>query len=256
MGRLDNRVAIVTGASRGIGAAAAEAFAREGASVVINTIADERMEAMASEVVGRITDAGGAAISVVADVTEPKQVDDMVERARSEFGDVDVLVANAAYSQRRAWNEIEIDQWDRTMAVNLRGTFLCSRAVHPGMLRKGQGSIVTVTSVTVELGMAGLLDYVTSKAGIIGLTRALAREVGGDGIRVNSVMPGAIRTEHEVELDLTPAEELERVMAVRQSLPQRGFAEDLAGTFVYLASDDSAFVTGQVIAVDGGWIHH
>ena len=256
MGRLDNRVAIVTGASRGIGAAAAEAFAREGASVVINTIADERMEAMASEVVGRITDAGGAAISVVADVTEPKQVDDMVERARSEFGDVDVLVANAAYSQRRAWNEIEIDQWDRTMAVNLRGTFLCSRAVHPGMLRKGQGSIVTVTSVTVELGMAGLLDYVTSKAGIIGLTRALAREVGGDGIRVNSVMPGAIRTEHEVELDLTPAEELERVMAERQSLPQRGFAEDLAGTFVYLASDDSAFVTGQVIAVDGGWIHH
>lgn len=256
MGRLDNRVAIVTGASRGIGAAAAEAFAREGASVVINTIADERMEALASEVVGRITGAGGAAISVVADVTVPEQVEDMVERAQSEFGDVDVLVANAAYSQRRAWNEIEIDQWDRTMAVNLRGTFLCSRAVHPGMLRKGQGSIVTVTSVTVELGMAGLLDYVTSKAGIIGLTRALAREVGGDGIRVNSVMPGAIRTEHEVELDLTPAEELERVMAERQSLPQRGFAKDLAGTFVYLASDDSAFVTGQVIAVDGGWIHH
>lgn len=256
MGRLDNRVAIVTGASRGIGAAAAEAFAREGAGVVVNSIADDRMEAMASDVVARITDAGGAAIAVVADVTVPKQVDDMVERARIEFGDVDVLVANAAYSQRRPWNEIDIDQWDRTMAVNLRGTFLCSRAVHPGMLRKGQGSIVTVTSVTVELGMAGLLDYVASKAGIIGLTRALAREVGGDGIRVNSVMPGAIRTEHEVELDLTPADELERVMAERQSLPQRGYAEDLAGTFVYLASDDSAFVTGQVIAVDGGWIHH
>ena len=224
--------------------------------MVINTIADDRMEALASEVVDRITGAGGAAMSVVADVTVPRQVDDMVERARSELGEVDVLVANAAFSERCAWNEIEIDQWDRTMAVNLRGTFLCARAVHPGMLRTGRGSIVTVTSVTVELGMAGLLDYVTSKAGIIGLTRALAREVGGDGIRVNSVMPGAIRTEHEVELDLTPADELERLMAERQSLPQRGFAEDLAGTFVYLASDDSAFVTGQVIAVDGGWIHH
>ena len=256
MGRLDQRVAIVTGASRGIGAATAEAFAREGASVVINTIADERMEAMASEVVQRITDAGGSAISVVADVSVPKQVTDMVERATGEFGDVDVLVTNAAYSDRQAWTEISIEHWDRTMAVNLRGALLCAQAVHPGMLRKERGSIITVSSVTVELGMAGNLDYVTSKAGIIGFTRALAREVGGDGIRVNSVMPGAIRTEHEVELDFGEEEELARRMAERQSLPQRGYAEDLAGTFVYLASDDSAFVTGQVIAVDGGWIHH
>ena len=180
----------------------------------------------------------------------------MVVRAREAFGDVDVLVANAAYSKRCAWNEISVEQWERTMAVNLRGTFLCSKAVHPGMLRKARGSIITVTSVTVDLGMAGSLDYVASKAGIIGLTRALAREVGSDGIRVNSVMPGAIRTEHEVELETADEDELARLMAERQSLPQRGYAEDLAGTFVYLASDDSAFVTGQVVAVDGGWIHH
>lgn len=256
MGRLENRVAIVTGASRGIGAAAAEAFAREGASVVINTIAEERMDAMASEVVARITHAGGAAIKAVADVTVPSEVDEMVVRAREAFGDVDVLVANAAHSRRCPWNEISVEQWERTMAVNLRGTFLCSKAVHPGMLRKGRGSIITVTSVTVDLGMAGNLDYVASKAGIIGLTRALAREVGSDGIRVNSVMPGAIRTEHEVELEITDEAELARLMAERQSLPQRGYAEDLAGTFVYLASDESGFVTGQVIAVDGGWIHH
>lgn len=256
MGRLEDRVAIVTGASRGIGAATAEAFAREGASVVINTIADERMDAMASEVVARITEAGGAAIKVVADVTVPSEVEAMVGRARDAFGDVDVLVANAAYSKRCAWNEISVEQWERTMAVNLRGTFLCAKAVHPGMLRKARGSIITVTSVTVDLGMAGSLDYVASKAGIIGLTRALAREVGSDGIRVNSVMPGAIRTEFEVELETIDEHELATLMAERQSLPQRGYAEDLAGTFVYLASDDSAFVTGQVIAVDGGWINH
>ena len=256
MGRLDNRVALVTGASRGIGAAAAEAFAREGASVVINTIPDERMDAMASDVVSRITEAGGAAIKVVADITVPAQVEAMVADAQKAFGDVDVLVANAAYAKRSAWNEISVEQWDRTMAVNVRGTFLCARAVHPGMLRKERGSIITVTSVTVDLGMAGSLDYVASKAGVIGLTRALAREVGPDGIRVNSVMPGAIRTEYEVELETETEDELAKRLAELQSLPQRGYAEDLAGTFVYLASDDSAFVTGQVVAVDGGWIHH
>ena len=141
------------------------------------------------------------------------------------------------------------------MAVNVRGTFLCSRAVYPGMLRKGRGSIITLTSVTVDLGMAGFLDYVSSKAGIIGLTRALAREIGGDGIRVNSVMPGAIRTEQEVELNFDERE-LAALSAERQSIPRRGYADDLTGTFVYLASDDSAFVTGQVFTVDGGWIHH
>lgn len=256
MGRLEDRVAIVTGASRGIGAAAAEAFAREGASVVINTIPEERMDDMASEVVTRITSAGGNAIKVAADVTVARDVEELVERASSAFGDVDVLVANAAYSRRRPWNEISVEQWDQTMAVNLRGTFLCAKAVHPGMLRKGRGSIITVTSVTVDLGMAGTLDYVSSKAGIIGLTRALAREVGPDGIRVNSVMPGAIRTEHEVELESVGEAELAELMKERQSLPQRGYAEDLAGTFVYLASEDSAFVTGQIVAVDGGWINH
>ncbi len=256
MGRLENRVALVTGASRGIGAAAAEAFAREGASVVINTFPDERMDAMASEVVGRICDAGGSAIKVAADVSEPKDVDRLVDRAQSEFGDIDILVANAAYSRRCAWHEISVEQWDQTMAVNLRGTFLCAKAVYPGMLRKERGSIITVTSVTVDLGMAGSLDYVSSKAGIIGLTRALAREVGPDGIRVNSVMPGAIRTEMEEELETMDEADLAALMAERQSLPQRGYAQDLAGTFVYLASDDSAFVTGQVVAVDGGWINH
>jgi 3-oxoacyl-[acyl-carrier protein] reductase len=255
MVRLANRVAIVTGASWGIGAAVAEAFAREGACVVVNTLPEERMDTLADGVVARIDAGGGRAIKVPADISVPEEVDRMVALAETTFGDVDVLVANAAYSERVAWDKITVEQWDRTMAVNVRGTFLCSRAVYPGMLRKGRGSIITLTSVTVDLGMAGFLDYVSSKAGIIGLTRALAREVGKEGIRVNSVMPGAIRTEQEVELNFDERE-LAALSAERQSIPRRGYADDLTGTFVYLASDDSAFVTGQVLTVDGGWIHH
>jgi 3-oxoacyl-[acyl-carrier protein] reductase len=254
-GRLDKRVAIVTGASWGIGAAAAEAFAREGACVVVNNLPEERMDALAQGVVDRINEAGGHAIKVPADISVPSEVDHLMSVAESTFGDVGIMVANAAYSERGVWNEIPIEQWDRTMAVNLRGTYLCARAAYPGMLRLGGGSIITLTSVTVELGMAGFVDYVSTKAGIIGLTRALAREVGGDGIRVNGVMPGAIRTEQEVELNFDE-HELAVLSAERQSIPRRGYAEDLAGTFVYLASDDSAFVTGQVITVDGGWVHH
>ena len=253
--RLENRVAIVTGASWGIGAAAAEAFAREGACVVVNNLPEDRMDALAQGVVDRIVDEGGRAIKVPADISVPAEVEHLVSVAESTFGDVGIMVANAAYSEREQWTEIPIEQWDRTMAVNLRGTYLCARAVYPSMLRLGGGSIITLTSVTVELGMAGFVDYVASKAGIIGLTRALAREVGGDGIRVNSVMPGAIRTEQEVELNFDE-HELAVLSAERQSIPRRGYADDLAGTFVYLASDDSAFVTGQVITVDGGWVHH
>jgi len=255
MSRLADRVAIVTGASWGIGAAVAEAYAREGAAVVVNTLPEDRMDHLATEVVERITAAGGEAIKVPADISDPEQVTHLVSVAEQTFGDIDILVANAAYSERTPWHEIELAQWDRTMGVNLRGTFLCARAVYPSMLRSGSGSIITLTSVTVDLGMAGFLDYVSSKAGIIGLTRALAREIGRDGIRVNTVMPGAIRTEQEVELQFDERE-LAALSAERQSIPRRGYADDLTGTFVYLASDDSTFVTGQIITVDGGWIHH
>jgi 3-oxoacyl-[acyl-carrier protein] reductase len=255
MKRLENRVAIVTGASWGIGAAVAEAFASEGAAVVVNNLPEERMDTLAEGVVRRIVAAGGRAIKVPADISVPEDVERMVETAERTFGDIDILVANAAYSERTPWNEISLEQWDRTMNVNVRGTYLCARAVYPSMLRLGRGSIITLTSVTVDLGMAGFLDYVSSKAGIIGLTRALAREVGREGIRVNSVMPGAIRTEQEVELNFDERE-LAELSAERQSIPRRGYADDLTGTFVYLASDDSAFVTGQVMTVDGGWVHH
>lgn len=254
-GKLAGRVALVTGASWGIGASVAKLFAREGASVVVNTYPDDKMSKLADGVVDAIRADGGSAVKVPADISSEEQVAEMVEAARREFGDVDILVTNAAYGVRVPWHEISIKQWDYTQAVNVRGAFLCAKACYPGMLRRKGGNIITVTSVTVELGMAGLLDYVSSKAALIGFTRALAREVGKDGIRVNSVMPGAIRTEQEIALGFDE-EELKKLSAERQCLPRRGFADDLAGTFLYLASDDSSFVSGQVVNVDGGWIHY
>jgi 3-oxoacyl-[acyl-carrier protein] reductase len=254
-GRLEGRVALVTGASWGIGAAVARAFARQGASVVVSSYPDAAMEALADDVVGDIVGAGGRAIRLSADVTSRAQIDQVVSATRRELGDIDVLVANAAYSNRLPWHQISAEQWDHTLAVNLRGAFLCAQACYPGMRSKGSGSIIAVTSVTVELGMSGLLDYVSSKAGLIGFTRALAREVGPEGIRVNAVMPGAIRTEQEIALGFDE-EELRVLSAQRQCLPRRGFADDLTGAFVFLASDESSFISGQVINVDGGWIHY
>lgn len=254
-GRLDGKVAFISGASWGIGAAVAKAYALEGASVVVSSYPEQQMEERADEVVKSITDSGGRAIRISADVTSREQIDQVVSEARDAFGDIDILVANAAYANRLPWHQISVEQWDRTLEVNVRGAFLCAQACYEGMLRKGGGSIIAVTSVTVNLGMAGMLDYVTSKAGLIGFTRALAREVGKEGIRVNAVMPGAIRTEQEVALGFDE-DELIELSAERQCIPRRGFAEDLAGTFVYLASNDSSFVSGQVITVDGGWIHY
>lgn len=254
MGRLDGRVALITGGSRGIGAAVARRFAAEGAAVAVNHPPHDDMRRLALDLVADIIRDGGRAIAVEGDVSKEADVVTMVETTASELGDIGVLVANAAASSRRPWSEIDLEGWERTFAVNVSGAFLCARAVHPGMLRLGGGAIITVSSVMAHLGLTSSLDYVATKAALIGMTRSLAREVGPDGIRVNSVMPGAIRTEHELELGLDE-ETLAQRLRELQCLPRRGYAEDLAGTFLFLASDDSSFVTGQVIAVDGGWVH-
>lgn len=255
MERLTGKVALVTGASRGIGAAVVERLAREGAIVALGHHPGDEMTALAAGVAERIVTGGGQAMTVGADVTDESAVTGMVEEVAERFGDIDVLVANAGGGERQPWDQLSADAWDRVVAVNLRSTFLCAKAVHPGMRRRGAGAIITVSSVMAHLGMAGSLPYVSAKAGIIGLTRGLAREAGPDGIRVNCVMPGGIRTEQEEEAFPGQEEEILARMVDQQCLPRRGYAEDLAGTFAYLASDDSAFVTGQVIAVDGGWVH-
>jgi 3-oxoacyl-[acyl-carrier protein] reductase len=250
--RLLGKVALVTGASRGIGAAVAVEYARQGAAVAVNHPPTEEMRKLAEECVAEITDGGGRAIAVAADVAVRAEVEAMVAEIRDRLGPVRILVANAAWSQRRPWRDISDEDWDRMMAVNVRGMFLCARAVQPDMAAAGDGAIIAVGSVMSELGSVGALHYVTAKAGVIGLTRALAREVGDQGIRVNCVLPGAIRTEHELESGVDQGD-LAVAAARRQCLPRRGVAADLVGAFVFLAAAESDFVTGQVLAVDGGW---
>lgn len=254
--KLTGKVALVTGASWGIGAAVCRGLAREGAAVAVNHLPTERMSDLAEEVAADIRRAGGTAIAMPADVSDRNQVESMVESIGAQLGGVDVLVNNAAAQDRLPWTQITEEQWNHVLAVNLTGPLLCAQAVFPHMRARGYGKIIMVTSVTVELGHTPLLHYVTSKAGLIGFTRALAREAGPEGIRVNAVMPGAIRTEQEIEAFPDQEGELRALLAERQCLPQRGVAEDLVGAFVYLAGPESDFVTGQVLTVDGGWIHY
>ncbi len=256
-GRLAGEVALVTGAWRGIGAAVCRAFAAEGAHLAVNyppksVAAGEGAEQLVEE----LRAGGTRAIAVEADVGDRASVQAMVGDTEAELGGVGILVANAAATARLPWTDIDEAEWERVMRVNVTGTLFCSQAVFPAMQARGRGKIVTVSSVMVELGSPNALHYVTSKAALIGLTRSLAREVGKDGICVNCVMPGAIRTENEDELYPGAAERTAIEQAARQSIPRRGFAEDLTGAFVYLASGDSDFVSGQVMVVDGGWVNY
>lgn len=252
--RLAGKVAIVTGASRGIGAAVVRGLCAEGASVVIGHHHDDEMASLALDLAGEMVGDGHRSLAHAADISDPGEVREMVAVATDTFGSPDVLVANAAAFHRSSWSDIDVDDWDRVLEVNARGTFLCCREVLPGMCERGSGSIITVGSVTSRAGVTGMLPYVASKGAVVAMTRALAREVGPTGVRVNAVAPGAIRTEMELE---TPGDEEagDEMAATFQSIPRRVVADDLVGTFVYLASDDSRAVTGQVVAVDGGWVH-
>jgi 3-oxoacyl-[acyl-carrier protein] reductase len=251
--KLRDHVALVTGGSRGIGRALCLGLAAEGARVVVN-YATRREGAEAT--VRAIEQAGGQALAMRADVASATDVEAMVRAATERFGTVDVLVNNAAVTDaHKPWQQISEAEWDRVLAVNLKGCFLCLRAVYPFMQKAGWGRIINVSSVTFWLGRPNLLHYVSSKAGMIGFTRTLAREVGADGITVNALTPGAIQTEAELELfpdQAGLAGWLNEVQAIRR----RGTAQDVVGAVVFLASDDSSFITGQTINVDGGWAMH
>lgn len=244
-------VALITGASRGIGAAIACRLASDGMSVAINSHPDETKMLEAKNVVAEIKGSGQRAAMYVADISRAGDVDAMFTRCESELGPVTALVLNAGATCRSPWHEITESAWDRTTAVNLKGAFLCCRRAFP--TGTSGGGIVTVSSIQADLGTPHSLAYNTTKAGLIGFTRSLARELGPRGIRVNCVMPGAIRTEAEQE-EFRDERTVKRVVLKQQCLRRRGEPEDIAAAVSFLLGSDSQFVTGQTLCVDGGWV--
>lgn len=251
--RLKDRVVIVTGGGVGIGKAYSKAVAKEGAKVVVADIQDVEARKVAAD----IAQAGGEAIAVAVDVTSPEKTQAMADAALNQYGRIDVLVNNAGlYSALKKKNFMEIDpeEWDRVMAVNLKGLFLCVKAVYPAMKRQGKGKIINISSGTALSGSPLFLHYVSSKAGVLGFTRALAREVGGDNICVNSIMPGLTISGSNQEGVMTPEQLADR--RKRRCIQRDQYPQDLVGTVIFLASDDSDFMTGQAIGVDGGMNMH
>ena len=245
---MTGKTAIVTGAATGIGRATAQLLAERGARVVAAGLQSERLR----ETVAEIAAAGGEAIAVDADVSDPAAIEQVAARAQEAFGGADVLVNNAASYPIGPWHEMDAAQWDAVFATNIRGYFLMARAVRPQMIARGGGAVVNVASVTFFTGNALLLAYVASKGAVIGFTRALAREAGPEGIRANAVAPGAFPTAAtEIHAD---QEGLWRDVLEAQSIKRRGEVEDVARAIAFFASDDSSFVSGQTLLVDGGWM--
>jgi 3-oxoacyl-[acyl-carrier protein] reductase len=245
MDKLRDRVAIVTGGARGIGGAIAAAFADEGADVVV---ADVLGVDAATDTLDAIAAAGRRSLVVHTDVADEASVRAMVDQAYEEFGHVDILVNNAGVFSQHLFHELPVEAFDRVLAINLRGVFLCTRFVLPRMLERGSGNVINVASQLGQIGGVEMVHYSASKAGVIGLTKALAREVSTKGIRVNAIAPGPILTQ-------MMAEETEEWAAQKLSeLPIGRFGEthEVAPTAVFLASDESSYYVGQTLCPNGG----
>jgi NAD(P)-dependent dehydrogenase (short-subunit alcohol dehydrogenase family) len=245
--RLSGKVAVITGGAAGIGFAYAERFLAEGASVVVADIADP------GPAVGKLG-APERVIGIRTDVADATSVRAMVDATIARFGRIDVLVNNAAVFATltpHRFDEIPEAEWDRVMAVNVKGVWNCARAVAPAMRAQGGGRIVNVASAIVAKGTALLMHYVTSKGAVVAMTRALARELGPDRITVNAVAPGLILSDTVLANPAITSFQEAAVMQAR-SLRREAFPADVEGTVVFLASDDSAFMSGQTLIVDGG----
>jgi 3-oxoacyl-[acyl-carrier protein] reductase len=253
-GRLADRVAIITGGGHGIGKAYALGLAKEGAKVVIAEIDGKAAAAVAGELVQQ----GFQAIGVTTDVADRASVDAMARRAVETYGKIDILVNNAAIfatvpMSRSPFDQIEVEEWDRMMTVNLRGTWLASRAAIAHMRERGYGKIINISSGTALKGSASRIHYVTSKAGILGFTRTLAREVGNLGICVNCVAPGSTLSEENPDEGII---KMRNAAASERALKRTQTPEDLVGAIVFFASPESDFITGQTLVVDGGSCMH
>ena len=252
--RLKNKVAIITGGAYGLGRAFGLGMADEGAKIVI---ADIDLKA-AENTVKEIEDSGGEAIGVKTDVSVLEETLEAAEKAVKRFGDIDILINNAAvnFREKLTWGSfmtLDLAEWDRVMAVNLKGPLLCIRAAFPFMKKQGRGKIVNIASGTFFLSSAPIPHYIASKGGVIGLTRALSAELGQHNININCIAPG--RTLNE-DLDNDEALEACKARAAFRSLKRVEYPEDLVGAAIFFASSDSDFITGQTLVVDGGEVKH
>jgi NAD(P)-dependent dehydrogenase (short-subunit alcohol dehydrogenase family) len=249
MGRLEGKVAIVTGGSQGIGSAYCKKLAEEGAKIVVADLVD------GANVVGVIEQAGGEAVYVETDVANEASNNNMVAAAVDAFGRVDILVANAGlytHLARKPSTEETIDEWDQVYNVNIKGVWLGAKAAIPEMKKNGYGKIVNIASTAAFNGTPGITRYAASKAAVVGITRSMAREFGDDGIRINAIAPGPIETETGAAVETEEGKARRIAGGKKRALGRNGVPQDVVGLCVFLSSPQSDFMTGQTVVVDGG----
>lgn len=246
MGRLDEKVAIITGGASGIGKKTAEIFSKEGAAIAIFDVNREALNQTEKE----IRDNGGKCNGYVVDVTNFEDVTEKVKEVIEDFGKIDVLVNNAGITRDNFLTKMEIDDWNKVISINLTGTFNCAKATASYMMEQSKGNIVNVSSVVGVYGNIGQTNYAASKAGVIGLTKTWAKEFAKKGIRVNAVAPGFIKTPMT---DKVPEKVLE-MMISKTPMGRMGESLEVANAILFLASEESSFTTGHILHVDGGLV--